>query len=53
MSFDRNLSLGKPDLPIHHIHVHFPVQFVHELVARMNKRTCSSQNAPEEGKEQT
>ena len=26
MSFGRNQSLGKPDLPIHHLHVYFPVQ---------------------------
>ena len=31
MSFGCNQSLGKPDLPIHHIHVYFPVQFVHKL----------------------
>ena len=31
MSFGRNQSLGKPDLPIHHLHVYFPVQLVHKL----------------------
>ena len=36
MSFGRNQSLGKPDLPIHHLHVYFPVQVVHKLVERMN-----------------
>ena len=35
MSFGRNQSLGKPDLPIHHLHVYFPVQLVHKLVERM------------------
>ena len=25
MSFGRNQNLGKPDLPIHHVHVYFPV----------------------------
>ena len=37
MSFGRNQSLGKPDLPIHHLHV-FPVQLVHKLVERMKNR---------------
>ena len=37
MSFGRNQSLGKPDLPIHHIHVYFPVQFVRKLVARTHE----------------
>ena len=36
MSFGRKQSLGRPDLPIHHLHVYFPVQLVHKLVARMN-----------------
>ena len=35
MSFGRNQSLGRPDLPIHHLHVYFPVQLVHKLIARM------------------
>ena len=35
MSFGRNQSLGKPDLPIHHLHVYFTVQLVHKLVERM------------------
>ena len=51
MSFGRNLSLGKPDLPIHHIHVYFPVQFVHKLVARMKTDLLFTEIAPEEGKE--
>ena len=51
MSFGRNLSLGKPDLPIHHIHVYFPVQFVRKLVARMKTDLLFTEIAPEEGKE--
>ena len=51
MSFGRNQSLGKPDLPIHHIHVYFPVQFVHKLVARMKTDLLFTEIAPEEGKE--
>ena len=35
MSFGRNQRLGTPDLPIHHLHVYFPVQLVHKLIARM------------------
>ena len=31
MSFGRNLYLGKPDLPIGHVHVYFPVQVVHKI----------------------
>ena len=34
MSFGRNQYLGKPDLPINHVHVYFPVQVVHKLVER-------------------
>ena len=34
MSFGRNMSLGKPDLPIHHLHVYFLVQLEHKLVER-------------------
>ena len=51
MSFGRNQNLGKPDLPIHHIHVYFPVQFVHKLVARMKTDLRFAEIAPEEGKE--
>ena len=51
MSFGRNPSLGKPDLPVHHIHVYFPVQFVHKLVARMKTDLLFTDIAPEEGKE--
>ena len=29
------MSFGKPDLPIHHLHVYFPVQLVHRLIERM------------------
>ena len=35
MSFGRNQNLGRPDLPIHHVHVYFPVQLVHKLIERM------------------
>ena len=38
-------ALGKRIPPIHHIHIYFSVQFVHKLVARMKKRTCSSQKS--------
>ena len=51
MSFGRNQSLGKPDLPIHHIHVYFPVQFVHKLVARMKTDLLFTEITPEDGKE--
>ena len=37
MSFGRNQNLGRPDLPIHHLHVYFPVQLVHKLIERMKK----------------
>ena len=37
VSFGRNQSLGKPDLPIHHLHVYFPVQLAPKLVERMGK----------------
>ena len=49
MSFGRNQCLGKPDLPIYHVHVYFPVQLVHKLIERME--TLNLQNVtPEEGK---
>ena len=51
MSFGRNQSLGKPDLPIHHLHVYFPVQLVHKLVERMKTDLLFSEATPEEGKE--
>ena len=51
MSFGCNQSLGKPDLPIHHIYVYFPVQFVHKLVARMKTDLLFTEITPEEGKE--
>ena len=35
MSFGRNQDLGKADLPLHHLHVYFPVQLVHKLIARI------------------
>ena len=49
MSFGRNQSLGKPDLPIHHLHVYFPVQLVHKLVERMNELHFTDVT-PEDGK---
>ena len=45
MSFGRNQSLGKPDLPIHHLHVYFPVQLVHKLVERMKRLLPSPASA--------
>ena len=35
MSFGRNQDLGKADLPLHHLHVYFPVQLVHKLIDRI------------------
>ena len=49
MSFGRNQSLGKPDLPIHHLHIDFPVQLVRKLVERMNELHFTDV-APEDGK---
>ena len=49
MSFGRNQSLGKPDLPIHHLHIYFPVQLVHKLVERMNDLKFTDAT-PEDGK---
>ena len=34
MSFARGLYLGKPELPIDHVHVYFPVQIVHKVIAQ-------------------
>ena len=34
MSFARGLYLGKPELPIDHVHIYFPVQMVHKVVAQ-------------------
>ena len=50
MSFGRNQSLGKPDLPIHHLHVYFPVQLVHKLVERMKTDLQFTDATPEDGK---
>ena len=45
----QSVPIGKPDLPIHHAHVYFPVQLVHKLVERME--TLRLQDVtPEEGK---
>ena len=49
MSFGRNQSLGKPDLPIHHLRVYFPVQLVHKLVERMDSLRFTDVT-PEDGK---
>ena len=49
VSFGRNQSLGKPDLPIHHLHVYFPVQLVHKLVERVNELHFTDVT-PEDGK---
>ena len=49
MSFGRNQNLGRPDLPIHHLHVYFPVQLVHKLIERM-KKLHFLDVTPEEGK---
>ena len=48
MSFGRNQSLGKPDLPIHHLHVYFPVQLVHKLVERMKTDLKFTDVTPED-----
>ena len=49
MSFARGLHLGKAELPIDHVHIYFPVQIVHKVVAQ-----CDALNfhdvTPEEGK---
>ena len=37
MSFARGLYLGKPELPIDHVHVYFPVQIVHKVVAQCER----------------
>ena len=34
MSFARGLYLGKPELPIDHVRVNFPVQIVHKVIAQ-------------------
>ena len=49
MSFGRNQNLGRPDLPIHHLHVYFPVQLVHKLIERM-KALHFLDVTPDEGK---
>ena len=49
MSFGRNQNLGRPDLPIHHLHVYFPAQLVHKLIDRM-KALHFTDVTPDEGK---
>ena len=34
MSFARGLYLGKPELPIDHVQIYFPVQIVHKVIAQ-------------------
>ena len=34
MSFARGLHLGKPELPIDHVHIYFPAQIVHKVTAQ-------------------
>ena len=34
MSFARGLYLGKPELPIDHVHIYFPVQIAHKVTAQ-------------------
>ena len=34
MPFARGLYLGKPELPIDHVHIYFPVQIVHKVTAQ-------------------
>ena len=34
MSFARGLYLGKPELPIDHVHIYFPVHIVHKVTAQ-------------------
>ena len=34
MSFARGLFLGKPELPIDHVHIYFPVQIAHKVTAQ-------------------
>ena len=34
MSFARGLYLGKPELPIDHVRIYFPVQIVHKVIAQ-------------------
>ena len=49
MSFGRNQRLGTPDLPIHHLHVYFPVQLVHKLIARMRTDLHFTEATQEKG----
>ena len=34
MSFARDLHLGKPELSMDHVHVYFPVQIAHKVIAQ-------------------
>ena len=49
MSFGRNQRLGTPDLPIHRLHVYFPVQLVHKLIARMRTDLHFTEATQEKG----
>ena len=49
MSFGRNQRLGTPDLPIHHLHVYFPVQLVRKLIARMRTDLHFTEATQEKG----
>ena len=40
MSFGRNQSLGKPDLPKNHLRVYFPVQLVMAARAVVSPQAC-------------
>ena len=49
MSFGRNQGLGKPDLPIHHLHVYFRCSWHIKLVERID-RLRFTDVTPEDGK---
>ena len=49
MSFARGLYLGKPELPIDHVHIYFPAQIAHKVIAQCKalKLKASSLTAAE------
>ena len=49
MSFARGLYLGNAELPTDHVHIYFPVQIVHKVVAQCNALNFHDVT-PEEGK---